>query len=67
MLVEKPGYEPLLTTPEAFGARVDRFRRPPDTGYDLEPDRVAAALADELALVTVTNRHNPSGQLVDRD
>jgi len=67
VLVEKPGYEPLLATPEGFGARVDRFRRPPGEEYDLEPDRVAAAARDDLALVTVTNRHNPSGRLVGRE
>jgi len=67
VLVEKPGYEPLLATPEAFGARVDRFRRIPDAGYDLDPERVAAAIADDVAMVTVTNRHNPSGRLLDRD
>ena len=67
VLVEKPGYEPLLATPEAVGATVDRFFRPPDEGYPLHPERVEAALADDTALVTVTNRHNPSGRSTDRE
>ena len=66
ILVEKPGYQPLVATPEAIGARVDRFLRPPEDDYRLDPERVANVVGDELALVTVTNRHNPSGRLTDR-
>jgi len=66
ILVEKPAYEPLRKTPRLFGATVDRFLRPRDDGSDLEPDRVEGALTDRTALVTVTNRHNPTGRLVDR-
>jgi len=67
VLVEKPGYEPLRATPRLFGATVDRFLRPPEDDAILNPDRVEGALTDETALVTVTNRHNPSGRLTDRD
>lgn len=67
VLVEKPGYEPLLATPNGLGATVDRFRRPKSEGYALDPDRVAGALVEDTVLVTVTNRHNPSGRRVGRD
>ncbi|WP_135826268.1 pyridoxal phosphate-dependent aminotransferase [Halorussus ruber] len=67
VLVEKPGYEPLLATPEGLGATVDRFRRPPEEGHPLDPDRVSAALLEDTVLVTVTNRHNPSGRRVGRE
>ncbi|UPW00032.1 aminotransferase class I/II-fold pyridoxal phosphate-dependent enzyme [Halorussus gelatinilyticus] len=67
VLVEKPGYEPLRATPDAVGATVDRFLRTPDDGYPLDPGRVDAALVADTALVTVTNRHNPSGRLTDRE
>ncbi len=66
ILVEKPGYEPLRKTPRLFGATVDRFLRSRAAGTDLDPDRVEGALTDRTALVTVTNRHNPTGRLVDR-
>jgi aspartate/methionine/tyrosine aminotransferase len=66
ILVEKPGYQPLVATPEALGARVDRFFRPVEDGYPLIPERVANA-ADDVALVSVTNRHNPSGRLSSRE
>ncbi|MFB6104591.1 MAG: pyridoxal phosphate-dependent aminotransferase [Halobacteriaceae archaeon] len=66
VLVERPGYEPLVKTPMGLGAPVDRFDRPPNEDYAIDPERVAQSLQDETALVTVTNRHNPSGRRVDR-
>ncbi|MFC6725270.1 aminotransferase class I/II-fold pyridoxal phosphate-dependent enzyme, partial [Halobium palmae] len=65
VLVEKPGYQPLVETPKALGATVDRFVRTAATDYALDPDRVEAAVTNETALVTVTTRHNPSGGLAD--
>lgn len=65
-LVEKPGYEPLVDTPQLFGARIDRFLRRAENDWRLDPDRVEAALRDHTALVTVTNRHNPTGRLSTR-
>lgn len=65
VLVEKPGYEPLVKTPRGVGAAVDRFLR--NGEYALETDRVVAAMTPGTELVTVTNRHNPSGRLTDRE
>lgn len=67
VLVENPGYGPLVHTPAGLGARVTRFVRPAGDGYDLSAERVAAAADDGTALVTVTNRHNPTGRVVDRE
>lgn len=66
-LVEKPAYEPLVDSPRLFGIDVDRFSRRPDSEYALEPQRVAGAATEDTAFVTVTNRHNPSGRLADRE
>ncbi|MFB6299339.1 MAG: pyridoxal phosphate-dependent aminotransferase [Halobacteriales archaeon] len=66
VLVEKPGYEPLTATPQALGATVRRFRRPLEDGAPLSPDRVGGAIDDTTALVTVTNRHNPTAVDTDR-
>ncbi len=65
VLVEKPGYEPLVESPRGVGAKVDRFLR--TDAYRLDPGRVEAAMTPATELVTVTNRHNPSGQLTDRE
>lgn len=62
VLVESPGYEPLVATPRGLGATVQRFDRPAVEGFALDPDRVSAALTDDTALVAVTDRHNPSGR-----
>ena len=67
VLVEKPGYQPLCAIPEAVGARVDRFVRPPEYDYDIEPGRITAAASEAFAYAVVTNRHNPSGRLASRD
>ncbi|ELZ85094.1 pyridoxal phosphate-dependent aminotransferase [Haloferax elongans ATCC BAA-1513] len=66
VLVEKPGYQPLCETPEALGARVDRFLRPPEFDHALEPHRIESAAIDTFAYAMVTNRHNPSGRLATR-
>jgi len=65
VLVEKPGYEPLVRTPQGLGATVERFLRP--DAHELDVDRAANAMTGETCLVTVTNRHNPSGRLTDRE
>ena len=67
VLVEKPGYEPLVETPAGLGARVTRFVRPAGREYELDPDRAEAAMTEETALVTATNHHNPSGRITDRE
>lgn len=66
-LVERPGYEPLVATPQGFGASVDRFERPATAAYALEPNRVGDRLTPSTELVTVTNRHNPTGRYVSRE
>jgi aspartate/methionine/tyrosine aminotransferase len=66
VLVESPAYEPLLASPAGLDATVDRFRRPPAENYRLDPAAVEAALREETRLLTVTNRHNPSGRLAER-
>ncbi|MFB6120862.1 MAG: pyridoxal phosphate-dependent aminotransferase [Halobacteriaceae archaeon] len=65
-LVELPAYEPHAKTPAAVGAAVDRFRRTAEADFALEPDRIEAAVRPATALVTATNRHNPTGALADR-
>ncbi|MFC6825324.1 pyridoxal phosphate-dependent aminotransferase [Halopelagius fulvigenes] len=67
VLAEKPGYQPLVVTPEALGARVDRFLRPDEEGFRLEPKRISNAVSDAFALAVAANRHNPSGNLSDRE
>lgn len=66
ILVESPGYEPLSTMPRGFDIPVDRLNRPAPS-FTVDPARVTAAAGPEHGLVTVTNRHNPSGHRTDPD
>jgi aspartate/methionine/tyrosine aminotransferase len=65
ILVEEPGYEPLVRMAESVGAHVLRFERPAAARFALEPDRVLHALTARTRCVIVTNPHNPSGVRVD--
>ena len=64
--VESPGYEPLVATPRGLGAGIDRVPRDPPR-YELDPAAVADAIDERTGLVTVTNRHNPSGRPTPRE
>jgi aspartate/methionine/tyrosine aminotransferase len=65
VLVERPGYDPLLGAPRMLGANVVRFDRPFEDGYALDPARVAAAFTPRTKLVIITSPHNPSSVLAD--
>jgi len=67
LLVERPGYEAHVATPRGLGAAVERFDRRPAEGYGLDLDRLAERCSPETSAVVLTNRHNPSGRLLDRE
>ncbi len=67
VVVEDPGYGPLIHTPAGVGAEIARFERPAQSGYPLLPAEITGATSSETALVTVTNRHNPTGRLTPRE
>jgi hypothetical protein len=61
VVVERPAYDPLLGVPAFLGARVRRFERSFESGFQVDPERVAAAVTPATRLIIVTNLHNPSG------
>jgi aspartate/methionine/tyrosine aminotransferase len=65
VLVERPGYDPLLGAPRLLGARVVRFDRDPDARFALDPDRVRRAITPRTRLIIVTSPHNPTGVILD--
>jgi aspartate/methionine/tyrosine aminotransferase len=67
VLVEAPGYDPLLGAPRLLGARVNQFVRDFNDGFALDPDQVQRALTPRTKLIIITNPHNPSGVLADPD
>jgi aspartate/methionine/tyrosine aminotransferase len=65
VLVETPGYDPLLGAPRLLGAHVHQFERPFAEGFALDPERIKRALRPNTRVIIVTNPHNPSGALAD--
>jgi len=63
VLVERPAYDPLLAVPRFLGARIHRFDRVFEEGFQLNPERVKAALTPETRLIILSNLHNPTGAL----
>jgi aspartate/methionine/tyrosine aminotransferase len=60
ILVEEPGYEPLVAIAEGIGVRVRRFTRPA-AHFLLDPACIARAMSARTRAVVLTNLHNPSG------
>jgi aspartate/methionine/tyrosine aminotransferase len=67
VLVERPGYDPLMGAVQLLGANVVRFDRRFDSGFALDPAAVAEAMTPRTRLIIITSPHNPTGALVDRD
>ncbi len=63
VLVESPGYDPLLGAPRLLGANVVRFDRTFEDRWALDPARVASAFTPRTRLVILTRPHNPTGVL----
>lgn len=66
-IVERPTYEPLLRTLEAFGCRVRRLERGEGDGWAVDLDRFASLLSRRTRLAVVTNLHNPTGTRIPID
>ena len=61
VLVERPGYDPLLGAARMFGARTVRFDRRFEDGFALDPERVRAAMTSRTKVIVITTPHNPTG------
>ncbi len=67
VLVERPVYDPLLGIPRFLGAGILRFDRVFEDGFQVDPQRVAAAITPKTRLIMITNLHNPTGALTAAD
>src|SRR4051812_22791968 len=61
VLVERPGYDPLLGAARLLGARTVRFDRRFEDGYALDPDLVRRAITAHTRIIVITSPHNPTG------
>jgi aspartate/methionine/tyrosine aminotransferase len=67
VLAEEPTYELMLSTFRHLGARLIRFQRRLEEGWALDPDAVARAITPKTRVVLLTDLHNPTSVLADRD
>jgi aspartate/methionine/tyrosine aminotransferase len=61
VVVERPVYDPLLGIPNFLNARILRFDRRFEDGFQVDPDRLAAVVTNDTRLIILTNLHNPTG------
>jgi len=61
VLVEEPGYEAIVSAAQYLGARVRRFPRKFEAGFQVDPREVERAITPRTRMVAITNLHNPSG------
>jgi aspartate/methionine/tyrosine aminotransferase len=67
ILIEEPTYEPILALAEYFGARVTRFPRSFENGYQIDVEALETRLTARTRLIVLTNLHNPSSTLVEEE
>ncbi len=65
VLVERPGYDPLLGAARMFAAATVRYDRTFESGFALDPDRVRRAMTARTKLIVITHPHNPTGVAAD--
>jgi aspartate/methionine/tyrosine aminotransferase len=65
VLIERPTYDPLLAILDQLGARVTRFERLVEHGFQLDLGELERKLTPETRLVILCNLHNPSAALTD--
>jgi aspartate/methionine/tyrosine aminotransferase len=65
VLVERPGYDPLMGAVRLLGARAVRFDRTFEDRYALDPERVRRAMTPRTRLIIITSPHNPTGVIAD--
>ncbi len=61
VLVERPGYDPLLGACRLMGARVERFDRRFENGYAIDIDDLETRISAQTRLIVISTPHNPSG------
>ena len=65
VLVERPTYDPLLAILDHIGARVSRFERHAEDGFQLRLQELEGKLTPQTRLVVLCNLHNPSSVFTD--
>lgn len=64
LVVIRPNYATNLETPRAIGCGIGFVDLKFEDGYRIDPDAVAAAIAPNTRIVSVTCPHNPTGVML---
>jgi aspartate/methionine/tyrosine aminotransferase len=64
VLIERPGYDPLIGGCRLMRANVRRFDRRFEDGFAMDSGRLAREITPRTKLIIVTNPHNPSGTVL---
>jgi aspartate/methionine/tyrosine aminotransferase len=60
VLIERPTYEPMMTTALYLGANLRRFDRRAEDGFRLDPGEVERQITPRTRLIVLANLHNPT-------
>jgi aspartate/methionine/tyrosine aminotransferase len=61
ILIERPGYGPILEVASYLGANILRFDRRAENNFQIDPDELKRKITSKTRLIALTNLHNPSG------
>ena len=61
VLLEEPGYEAIFAAAQYLGAKIRRFPRKIETGFQVDPREIERAISPRTRMIAITNLHNPSG------
>ena len=65
VLLEEPTYDPLLAVAEYLGAKIKRFPRRFEDGFNIDIVELEKQITARTRLIVLTNLHNPSSALVE--
>jgi aspartate/methionine/tyrosine aminotransferase len=65
VLIERPAYGPMFEVASYLGAKILRFDRRIENGFQIDPDEVKKNISPQTRLIVITNLHNPSGAFTD--
>ncbi len=67
VVVARPNYATNLETPRAIGVDISYLDLRHEEGWAVDPARIAALMTPRTKLVSLTNPHNPTGQVLPED
>lgn len=67
VIVEHPVYTPLLDVVRLFKPKIKRLKRRFDEGYSVNVKQLNDMIGENTKMVVLTDLHNPSGALMDKD